>query len=139
MPHRLHPQVAARARYHCEYCQAPERISPDRFQVEHIVPRSLGGSDDLANLALSCPPCNRRKSRATHAIDPTSEDRVLVPLFNPRTDIWYVHFRFYFTDESVQILGRTPIGRATVVRLAMNDEHVAQARAFWVLAGMFPP
>ena len=31
------------------------------LQVDHVVPLSLGGSDDLHNLVLCCGPCNARK------------------------------------------------------------------------------
>jgi hypothetical protein len=31
------------------------------LQVEHIHPRSKGGSDRVSNLTLACEPCNRRK------------------------------------------------------------------------------
>jgi hypothetical protein len=30
-------------------------------QVDHVIPRSRGGSNDLGNLALACLPCNARK------------------------------------------------------------------------------
>ncbi len=36
-----------------------------RFDVEHIVPLSRGGSDSPENLWLSCPDCNKRKSTKT--------------------------------------------------------------------------
>jgi len=139
MPHRLYEQVAARAGHHCEYCGAPEAISPHRFEVEHILPRALGGSDELPNLALSCAPCNRRKSQAAHALDPKSQDFSAVPLFNPRRDVSRVHFEFARTPTGIRILGLTPIGRATVARLAMNDDHFVQARNFWAVLGLFPP
>src|SRR2546428_7201939 len=50
--------VAQRAKECCEYCQSQARFSPDSFSVEHIVPRSRGGVDVSANLALSCQGCN---------------------------------------------------------------------------------
>ncbi|PZR12049.1 MAG: HNH endonuclease [Archangium gephyra] len=31
--------------------------------IEHIVPQTAGGSDDLANLALACARCNHKKGR----------------------------------------------------------------------------
>lgn len=31
--------------------------------IDHIVPRSKGGSNDLENLRLTCPSCNRRRRR----------------------------------------------------------------------------
>src|SRR5688572_29721852 len=139
MPHRLYEQVAARADHHCEYCRAPEAISPDRFEVEHVLPRAQGGSDQLANLALACSPCNRRKSQATHALDPESQDFSVVPLYNPRRDAWRDHFAFTRVPMGIQILGLTPIGRSTVARLAMNDEHAVRARILWALLGLYPP
>jgi hypothetical protein len=139
MPHRLYEQVAARADHHCEYCMAPEAISPDRFEVEHILPRALGGSDEMPNLALACSPCNRRKSQATNAVDPTSEDLAVAPRFNPRRDVWRVHFNFAFTVTGIRIVGLTPVGRATVERLGMNDAHVVRARSVWAIVGLFPP
>ena len=139
MPHRLYPQVAQRARHRCEYCLAPERIAPGEFEVDHIVPRARGGQDELQNLALACWPCNRHKGQATHAID-TDDDRPgLVRLYNPRRHSWDTHFLLVDTDEGVQVVGQTAVGRATVRRLAMNEPHVVEARLYWALAGWFPP
>lgn len=42
--------------YKCAYCTADLR---DReYHVEHIVPVSVGGSNNLYNLCVSCAPCN---------------------------------------------------------------------------------
>ena len=136
MPHRLYPQVALRAGYRCEYCRAPEVVSADRFQVEHVRPRARGGTDDLPNLAPSCSPCNRRKSQALFAPDPATG--TIVPIFNPRQDAWETHFRLRPTVAGVTILGLTPTGRATVERLVMNDDHAVRARSLWVLLDLFP-
>jgi HNH endonuclease len=137
MPHRLYPQVAARADSRCEYCLAPEAISPDRFQVEHVLPRARGGSDDFANLALACAACNRRKSQATQALD--VETWTIVALFSPRQDVWDTHFRIHLTPDGITIVGLTPTGRATVQRLDTNDPHVVSARVRWSAVGLFPP
>jgi hypothetical protein len=139
MPHRLYPEVAERADYRCEYCKSPEAISPGLFEVEHIEPHALGGSDDLRNLALACPPCNRRKARATEAIDPESETIHSVPLYNPRLHVWDDNFAFDITDERILIVGLTPTGRATVQRLGMNDLHIVDARLLWSRLELFPP
>ncbi|MFO0596732.1 MAG: HNH endonuclease [Myxococcaceae bacterium] len=34
-----------------------------RVTIEHIVPQSAGGTDELLNLALACSRCNNRKGR----------------------------------------------------------------------------
>ncbi|MBI3796989.1 MAG: HNH endonuclease, partial [Deltaproteobacteria bacterium] len=62
--------VVQRARECCEYCRSQARLSPDPFSIEHIIPRSSGGTDVLTNLALACQGCNNRKYTATAAIDP---------------------------------------------------------------------
>jgi len=42
----------------CAYCDA-ENVP---LEVDHIHPRSKGGSDRVSNLALACRPCNQRKA-----------------------------------------------------------------------------
>jgi 5-methylcytosine-specific restriction endonuclease McrA len=37
---------------------------PDRATIEHLVPASLGGTDDLENLALACFECNHARGNA---------------------------------------------------------------------------
>ena len=41
----------------CAYCGAAD----SRLQVEHVRPRSLGGSNRIANLVVACRPCNEVK------------------------------------------------------------------------------
>ena len=43
----------------CAYCGA--QAVP--LQIEHIQPKSLGGSERISNLTLACAPCNQRKGR----------------------------------------------------------------------------
>lgn len=47
----------------CAYCGA-ENIP---LQVEHIHPKSKGGSNSVTNLTLACEPCNKKKN--THSIE----------------------------------------------------------------------
>lgn len=65
--------VRKRAAYLCEYCHSPEYLSPDRFTLDHLQPQSLGGSDDLNNLALACRRCNERRYNFVNGIDPQSQ------------------------------------------------------------------
>jgi len=37
-----------------------ESLQGATFHVEHIVPRSAGGSDTMDNLALACPSCKEK-------------------------------------------------------------------------------
>ena len=45
----------------CSYCH----VTGVPLQLEHIVPRSRGGSNRVSNLALACKPCNVKKSTLT--------------------------------------------------------------------------
>jgi hypothetical protein len=93
------------------------------FHVEHIVPRQHGGGDEPENLALSCHHCNLHKGPNLTGIDP--ETGSVVRLFNPRSEAWEDHF---FSD-GLEIIGRTPTGRATVRVLGMNTPTRLEVRA----------
>jgi 5-methylcytosine-specific restriction endonuclease McrA len=45
----------------CKGCRKALPFKPNGFQIDHIVPISLGGPDTPANVQLMCGPCNRRK------------------------------------------------------------------------------
>jgi hypothetical protein len=88
------------------------------------------------NLWLGCPICNGHKAAKTHATDP--QTGTTVPLFNPRIQKWTEHFRW--SDDGVRIIGLTPIGRATVVALCLNEDAIAlEVRRSWVSVGWHPP
>jgi hypothetical protein len=107
-----------------------------RLQIEHIVPVAKGGSSEEANLWLACPICNSHKSDKTQASDPITKK--IVPLFNPRTQDWHVHFEW--SKDGIQMIGKTPVGRATIIALKLNDDADAViVRLHWVQAGWHPP
>jgi HNH endonuclease len=128
MPSRQYGNVARRASHRCEYCRAPERFFNQEFEVEHIVPRSGAGSNDLENLALACRSCNLRKRSAIGATDPATGE--LVPLYNPRTESWGQHFQLDL--DRLEIEGLTSTGRATVQLLGMNRPVAVNARRLWL-------
>lgn len=103
--------------------------------MEHILPRSLGGTDERNNLAASCYRCNEFKGAKTHVTD--LESGQLVPLFNPRNQYWADHFTW--VNGGTHVVGMTPIGRATVIALRLNNENVVEARAIWIEFGWHPP
>ena len=49
--------VFARDRWTCQYCGNERR----NLTVDHVVPRSKGGSSSWDNIVTCCAPCNRRK------------------------------------------------------------------------------
>jgi hypothetical protein len=102
------------------------------FHIEHIVPGSRGGLTELANLAWACPSCNLRKSARTHGRDPDSG--LIVPLFHPRLDLWHEHFLW----DRYQLVGQTPVGRATILLLDLNHPRRLMIRKAEESFGMFP-
>jgi len=131
-PH--YPEVALRAGHRCEYCHAPEAVFNLPLEVEHIVPLARGGEDTTTNWALACRACNLYK--ATHVSGSDPESHVVVRLFHPREDRWDDHFQV--APESGEMVGRTPIGRATVMRLGLNSTAQVAARLQWMRLGLFP-
>jgi len=102
------------------------------MHIEHIYP---GQGDHPDNLCLSCASCNLSKARAITGIDlETGED---VPLFNPRLQLWIEHFRWI--DGGRRLEGLTPVGRATINRLKMNQDRIVTSRILWIEAGYHPP
>jgi hypothetical protein len=132
----LDRRVREAAGHRCGYCLSPQSLVMARLEVEHITPLSLGGKTEEANLWLACPLCNRYKASKTTALDPQSGAEV--PLFNPRQQEWRQHF--CWSQDGLRIVGLTPVGRATVVALHLDDDPDALlVRSYWVLAGWHPP
>jgi hypothetical protein len=128
-------RIRRQAQNRCGFCLTSQEFFSARFSIEHLIPLSLGGSSDEENLWLSCPACNWYKGAITHGRDPDTGKTV--SLFNPRKQIWFEHFAW--SQDGVRIIGKTPIGRATVVALQLNNELAIAARRLWVAAGKFPP
>lgn len=52
---RVHP--------YCGYCG--RRVGRNTATLDHAIPVSRGGTDDLSNLVLACRPCNEAKADRT--------------------------------------------------------------------------
>jgi hypothetical protein len=102
------------------------------MHVEHIEPTA---GDTIDNLCLACPSRNLCKGAATVALD--EEMGHTVALFKPRLQNWVEHFEWI--DGGLRVQGITPVGRATVRRLKMNQPRIIRARQNWIVAGTHPP
>jgi 5-methylcytosine-specific restriction endonuclease McrA len=119
----------------CEYCQSTVELTGQDFTVDHIIPESRGGGSGLSNLCWCCFWCNSFKQVRTKAMDPKTGN--LVALYHPRQDSWLDHFRW--SPDATRIVGRTPIGRATVKVLRLNRPPLVAARRIWVRHELHPP
>lgn len=125
--------VEARAQQRCEYCRMHQSLQGASFHIEHILPVSLGGTDDPDNLAWACPGCNLKKSNRVMVVDPATGTEVR--LLHPRRDRWEDHL----TWEGYSLVGLTPIGRALVAAFDLNLERRCRIRQAEEVFGLFPP
>ena len=132
MQRQLVEQVRERAAFRCEYCHFPEAFSGLNFQMDHVIAEKHGGLIEGKNLALSCIYCNSYKEANLSGIDPITDE--IIRLFHPRQDQWSEHFLW----QSDVLVGRTPIGRATIVVLRINDPISIALRGLFIQAGAFP-
>ena len=138
MTTRVSPELTAavkeRAVGRCEYRHAPRILIGQTFHIDHILPRALGGTTASKNLCYVCAHCNIAKGSRAMARDPRTQRNV--KLFNPRTDEWEEHFRW--SGDWKRVIGRIPLGRATVTRLDMNAHVLRLARPYWRIMGLIP-
>ena len=125
--------VRARAGDRCEYCRMHQALLGATFHLEHVRPRSRGGTDEPDNLALACPQCNLHKADRVSAPDPAGGR--LVPLFPPRRHRWARHFGW---DGEV-LVPRTATGRATAAAFDLNHARRLLIRRAERQFGLFPP
>lgn len=53
--------ILERDGFTCQYC----RSEKGPFEVDHVLPKSRGGTDDYSNLLCACMSCNRSKKDRT--------------------------------------------------------------------------
>ncbi len=129
----LRHTVADRAHHCCEYCGISEDATLVPHEPDHVIGEQHGGATALANLAYACFRCNRYKGPNIATRDP--QTGTLVPLFNPRTERWAVHFQL----DGAVIVPLMQVGRGTVLLLRVNDEQRLLLRAELLRQGRYSP
>jgi hypothetical protein len=132
---KLKELVFNRANGLCEYCKSPANISTQSFVIEHIIPKSKNGETKVENLALSCQGCNNYKYNKTSGIDALTNKEV--KLYHPRNQEW--NFNFAWSDDGIEILGISAIGRVTVDVLKLNRTELKNLRKLLIDVGKHPP
>jgi len=72
--------VFRRDNYVCQYCR--RRFLSHQLNIDHVFPRSRGGSHQWENVVTSCLPCNTRKR------DRTPDEASMPLLKEPRRPAW---------------------------------------------------
>jgi 5-methylcytosine-specific restriction endonuclease McrA len=90
---------------HCAYCGATDV----QLEVEHVIPRSKGGSNRVSNLAIACTPCNQAKGnqdiKEFLAGKPEILSRVLAQIKKPLADASAVNVTRWVLHERLKAMG----------------------------------
>lgn len=135
IPEEVEQRARRQADNRCGYCRSRQEYGLGFLEIEHIVPRARGGTDDEENLWLACRLCNHYKAAQARGRDPLTGK--WVRLFNPRKQRWSRHF--LWSSDGLSIVGRTVCGRATVPALNLNNVIARTVRSRWIEAGWHPP
>jgi len=124
--------------YQCAYCSKAD--TP--FEVDHILPRSRGGSNRISNLCLACHACNQEKGDKTAA--EFGHPEVEAQAKGPLKDAAAVNATRFKVVEALRGLG-VPIGtwtggrtRWNRARFAVEKTHALDALCVGDLAGVKP-
>lgn len=115
----------------CAYCGATDIP----LEIEHIHPRSRGGSNRVSNLALACVPCNQAKGnrdvREFLGRDPKRLARILAHAKAPLRDAAAVNATRYATGDVLKALG-LPTTFWSGGRTKHNRTSQSYPKAHWI-------
>jgi len=131
IPAYLRRLVQERVLNRCEYCRVHEEDVLLPHQPDHIIAEQHGGKTEENNLALACVQCHLPKGPNIASID--FQTGQLMPLFNPRKDVWEEHFKL----EEAVIVPLTPVGRVTARLLMFNEFDRIQLREKLIKTGRY--
>jgi 5-methylcytosine-specific restriction endonuclease McrA len=106
----------------CVYCGRGETA----FEIDHVVPRSRGGTERVNNLVLSCHDCNRAKGDQTAA--EFGHPQVAVQAQLPLRDAAAVNATRFALVEALGVLG-LPIGSWSGGRTRWNRDRFGLEKA----------
>jgi 5-methylcytosine-specific restriction endonuclease McrA len=100
--YELREYLLAKFGRRCVYCDA-EGV---RLNIDHVVPRSRGGSDRITNLVLACIPCNQAKgSRDVREFCPGRAATILARARTPLNDAAAVNSTRFAVLAALRSLG----------------------------------
>ena len=110
---------------HCVYCNKKD-VS---LQIEHIVPRSRGGTGRVANLTLSCEACNIKKGTLT--AEEFGFPEVQKQALRPLKDVAAVNATRYAIGNALKTQG-LPLSFWSGGRTKFNRMQQGYPKAHWI-------
>jgi hypothetical protein len=115
---------------HCVYCG----VTDTRLEVEHVVPRSMGGSDRVSNLVIACHPCNQAKGNRDIkdflSGKPDILKRVLAQIKKPLADAAAVNTTRIALYERLKAVG-LPLETGTGGQTKFNRTRLGLSKTHW--------
>jgi len=115
----------------CSYCGAEN--TP--LQIEHIHPKSKGGSNRISNLCLACEPCNTKKGtqdiKVFLAKKPEILKRVLAQAKRPLKDAAAVNTTRFALLNALKTTG-LPVTTGSGGRTKFNRTRLGLAKSHWI-------
>lgn len=115
----------------CAYCG----IANVPLEVEHIVPRSKGGSDRVSNLTLACVPCNQAKNNQLVeeflSDKPDLLNRILKQAKSPLKDAAAVNSTRWALFNALKQTG-LPVATGTGGQTKFNRTRLKLPKAHWI-------
>ena len=93
-----------RDRHICAYCGG--RFGPSQLEIEHVTPRSLGGTTVWQNLVSACRACNQRKGNRTP--EQAGMPLLYVPYVPNRHEHFILRNRRILADQMEFLLAGVP-------------------------------
>ncbi len=117
--------------HQCAYCSA----TATRLEMDHVHPRSKGGSNRVSNLVIACRACNEAKAdqsiEAFLAGRPELLARIRAQIKTPLADAAAVNSTRWRLYEMLQALG-LPIEVGTGGRTRWNRARLALPKTHWI-------
>jgi 5-methylcytosine-specific restriction endonuclease McrA len=123
----------------CAYCSAGLPSGQVPLQIDHLQPRSKGGSDRVSNLTLACHPCNQRKGNLSVAEfladKPEVLKRILAQAKTPLADAAAVNatrWRLHTELKAACADSALPVETASGGRTKWNRSRLGWEKAHWL-------
>lgn len=124
--------------HQCAYCSATQT----RLEIDHVQPRSRGGSNRVSNLVIACRACNQAKADQPVEVflveKPQLLARIQAQLKTPLVDAAAVNSTRWRLYQELQALG-LPIEVGTGGRTRWNRSRMALAKTHWIDAALVGP
>ena len=114
----------------CAYCGTTDT----QLEIEHVIPRSIGGSDRVSNLAIACHSCNQAKGnqdiRDFLSDKPDILSSVLAQIKKPLADAAAVNTTRWALFERLKAIGLS-IETGTGGQTKFNRTRLGLSKAHW--------